>query len=133
MQRKLIAVGSALAAFSPLAALAFIPPTTGTGGTSGGLGGSIIPVINDIITIVGALVPFMLTLAVLYFLWGLAKFVLAAGDEGARESGRSIMVWGVIAITVMVSLWGLVALLQEIFNVNDSASYVAPPVPIVTI
>lgn len=132
MQRKLIAVGSALVAFSPLAALAFTPPST-TSSSGGGLGGSIIPVINDIITIVGALVPFMLTLAVLYFLWGLAKFVLAAGDEGARESGRSIMIWGVIAITVMVSLWGLVALLQEIFSVDASASYVAPPVPIVTI
>lgn len=132
MQRKLIAVGSALAAFSPLAALAFTPPST-TSSSGGGLGGSIIPVINDIITIVGALVPFMLTLAVLYFLWGLAKFVLAAGDEGARESGRSIMIWGVIAITVMVSLWGLVALLQEIFSVDASATYAAPPVPIVTI
>ncbi len=124
MQRKIIAVGSALAMSSPLVALAQ---------SRVGLGNSVIPVINDIITIVNALVPFMLTLAVLYFLWGLAKFVLAAGDEGSRDSGKSIMVWGVIAITVMVSLWGLVALLQGIFNIDKDAQFTAPKIPTVKV
>lgn len=125
MYRKIVAVGSALAALSPLSAFA--------GGAGVGLGGSITPVIQDIIDIVQALVPFMLTLAVLFFLWGLAKFVLAAGDEGARESGRSIMIWGVIAITVMVSLWGLVSLLQTIFAIDTAPTYSAPVLPSIVV
>lgn len=125
MYRKIVAVGSALAALSPLSAFA--------GGGGAGLSGTLVPVIQSIIDIVSALVPFMLTLAVLFFLWGLAKFVLAAGDEGARESGRSIMIWGVIAITVMVSLWGLVTLLQTIFNIDTSSSYTAPTLPVISI
>ncbi len=129
MYRKIVAVGSALAALSPLSAFAQGP---GPGG-GGGLSGTLVPVIQSIIDIVSALVPFMLTLAVLFFLWGLAKFVLAAGDEGARESGRSIMIWGVIAITVMVSLWGLVTLLQTIFNIDTTSSYTAPTLPVISI
>lgn len=125
MYRKIVAVGSTLAALSPLSALA--------GGGGAGLSGTLVPVIQSIIDIVSALVPFMLTLAVLFFLWGLAKFVLAAGDEGARESGRSIMIWGVIAITVMVSLWGLVTLLQTIFNIDTTSSYTAPTLPVISI
>lgn len=135
MLKKLAVLGTSAVALAPLAVFGQAPQPPG-GGTTGGTNTtltSLDSIFNWIVQAVGALVPFMLTLAVLFFLWGLANFILAAGDESARESGRSIMIWGVIAITVMVSLWGLVALLQSLFSINTSASYTAPVVQTVTI
>ncbi len=76
-------------------------------------------VIGTFSDLINAAIPLIIALAVLYFFWGLAKYILNASDEGAKEEGRSIMIWGVIAIFVMVSLFGLVQLLQETFNVED--------------
>lgn len=46
--------------------------------------------------------------AVVFFLWGILQFVMSAGDDEAREKGKSHIIWGIIGIAVMVSVWGLV-------------------------
>jgi hypothetical protein len=76
-----------------------------------------------------ALLPSLLVgLAVVLFSWGLVKFLLAAGDDKAREEAKSLMVWGLIAILVMVSIWGIVALLQGVFNIGGGGA-LTPAIP----
>jgi hypothetical protein len=48
-------------------------------------------------------------------------YVLAAGDEEKKGKGRSIMIWGVIAIFVLVATWGIVRLIADVFGVNPDA------------
>lgn len=67
-------------------------------------------------------------LALLVFFWGLVKYIVKADDEKAKESGRNIMVWGVIALFVMFSIFGLVRFLQGSFGINDSNN-TAPDIP----
>jgi hypothetical protein len=50
--------------------------------------------------------------ALLVFFWGLVKFILSASDPKGKAEGKSFMVWGVIALFVMVSVWGLVGFIQ---------------------
>jgi hypothetical protein len=69
--------------------------------------------------------PIVVALALLAFFWGLAKFIFAAGDEAAKESGRRIMIWGVVALFVMVSVWGLVQFLGTALGIGSPAT---PPV-----
>lgn len=51
-------------------------------------------------------------LAVLAFVWGIAKYVGSAGDEKKKESGRNIMVYGTIALFVLFSFWGIVKFIK---------------------
>ena len=67
-------------------------------------------------------------LALLFFLWGLAKYIFAAGNEEAKESGKRIMIWGIIALFIMASVWGIVAFLQDLFGVTDT-SITVPQTP----
>ena len=76
---------------------------------------------------INAVMPLIIAIAVLYFLWGLVKYVLSAGDADARTEARNMMVWGVIIIFVMVSVWGLVNILVNTFG---TAGAVAPPAPV---
>jgi len=55
------------------------------------------------------------------FFWGLVKYLWSMSNEDAHE-GLKIMFWGIIAIFVMVSIWGLIALLQRSFNVQGGAA-----------
>ncbi|MFA5830669.1 MAG: pilin [Candidatus Paceibacterota bacterium] len=63
--------------------------------------------------IVNLLVPIVSTLVVIFFFWGLAMYVLAAGDEEKAKEGKSIMIWGVLALFVMVTIWGIIGFMQN--------------------
>ena len=62
-------------------------------------------------------------LALLVFFWGLVKFISKAGDQAAIEEGRKLMIWGVLALFVMVSVWGILHILQEtLFGIPVNSS-----------
>lgn len=59
------------------------------------------------------IIPLLMTLAVVMFFWGIVKFIANMDDETARKGGKSLMVWGMIAIFVMVSFWSIIGYVQE--------------------
>ena len=61
----------------------------------------------------------VIALATIFFLWGLMLFVLSAGDEEKRAKGKSIMIWGIIALVLMVAIWGIVNLLSQVFGTGQ--------------
>jgi hypothetical protein len=70
-------------------------------------------VIQVIVDLIGALVPIIGGFAVLIFVWGLAKFIWNAGDTKTHEEGKSLMIWGLIILFVMVSLMGIIRFFYE--------------------
>jgi hypothetical protein len=63
-----------------------------------------------------AVIPLIIGFAVIFFLWGVAKFVKAAGDPKARGEGQQLMLWGIVGLAVMLSVWGLVAIITSTFG-----------------
>jgi hypothetical protein len=82
---------------------------------------------TQIRTIVDLLVPLVFTLALLGFFWGLARYLFAGTDEG-KVAGKQIMVWGIVALFVMASVWGLVAFIQNLIGVDATSTQVVPTV-----
>ena len=80
--------------------------------------------ITQLGTILRSLVPIFITVAVLYFMWGLIKYISASakGDKGEQEHGKAIMIWGVVALFVMVSVWGLVAALGTTTGIQQTTA-----------
>lgn len=67
--------------------------------------------------VINTLLVILVALALLYFMWGLAKMIFrVAGDEKAIEEGKRIMLWGIISLFVMVSVWGIVNFLADSFG-----------------
>lgn len=60
------------------------------------------------------------SLALLVFFWGLVKFIAKADDPKEKEAGKNIMIYGVIALFVMFSVFGLVKFLQTSFGVGGT-------------
>lgn len=67
--------------------------------------------------IVNLLIPIAFALAVLFFFWGLATYILGAEDN--KEVAKKRMIWGVVAIFVMASIWGLVNFIAGTFGVDN--------------
>ncbi len=56
-----------------------------------------------------------MVLALIYFIYGVAKYIMNAGDPEAQKEARSVMIWGIVALFVIVSVWGLITVLQNTF------------------
>jgi hypothetical protein len=67
-------------------------------------------------------VPVIFVLAFLVFIWGVVKyFFLNGSDEGSREEGRQFILWGIIGMVVLFSVWGLVNLLLSTLGLTPTS------------
>ncbi|MEA2112773.1 MAG: hypothetical protein U9P50_02255 [Patescibacteria group bacterium] len=73
----------------------------------------ILGVITKIKEILSAIVPLIVSLAVIFFIWSTAQYILKEGD--AKNEAKSHMTWGIVILFVIISVWSLVAILEETF------------------
>ena len=71
-----------------------------------------------IVDLIDQLVPVVASLSLLVFLWGLAKFILKSGNEDAVEEGKNLMIWGTIALFVMICIWGILSFFYGDFGLS---------------
>jgi purine-cytosine permease-like protein len=75
-------------------------------------------IIDRIVDLLLRLIPILIGIALLVFFWGLTKFMYGGADSPEKRSeGRMIMIWGVIALAVMVSIGGILAMLGQSFSI----------------
>ncbi len=119
MKKSLLKSGISLGAIALLLA-----PALASAQTISGLLG-LLATANDLIN---RLIPFIIALTVLVFLYGIFKFVISGGDSEARKEAQGYIIWGVVALFVMVSVWGLVNILVRSVNLDNTAPN-APGLP----
>ena len=57
----------------------------------------------------------LMALAAVAFLWGLMRTLLATGQE-QKDNAKAIMIWGIIGLVVLFSLFGILNLLGSTFE-----------------
>ena len=72
----------------------------------------------------------IISASLVVFLFGVFKLAFVDGQKPeAREQARKFMFWGIVALFVMVSVWGLVNLLRNTFNLDNSNIPSSPSLP----
>ncbi len=77
------------------------------------------------------LIPIVIALAILSFLYGLFRLVTAGGDEEQRKTAISTIIYGIIVLAVMFSVFALIRFVQGTFGVqqgNNPAGQTTPTV-----
>ncbi|MBI5138603.1 MAG: hypothetical protein HZA95_02270 [Candidatus Vogelbacteria bacterium] len=75
-------------------------------------------IIRIVTQILGGLVKVLLGLALIYFIWEVAQYIGKGGSKDVIDK----IVWSVVAMFVMVSVWGLVALINTTFSIDAGGS-----------
>ncbi|HEY9583035.1 MAG TPA: pilin [Candidatus Paceibacterota bacterium] len=83
-------------------------------------------IIGDFKGILETLLPILGGLALVYFVWGIVQFIAKSGDETARTEGKRKMLWGIIALFVIVSVWGLVGIIGDSFKIDPGGTQPPP-------
>lgn len=65
-------------------------------------------------TVINPTIYLFFGIALLVFLWGVVEFVAKAGNEAARSKGKQHIIWGLIGLAIMFSVFGLVKIVQSV-------------------
>jgi hypothetical protein len=67
-------------------------------------------------------IGFLVTAAIAVFFWGLVMYIFKLGSaKGAEEGkGKSLMIYGIVALFVMVSVWGILGFMGSFFGLSNA-------------
>ncbi len=84
--------------------------------------------IGDVLCKVGSLlsliIPILITLGVVYFIWGVVTYFIG-GDEEAKKKGRSRIIYGLIGFVIIAGLDGLVYIVIRTFGLDQGSQLVS--------
>lgn len=79
--------------------------------------------VNCSIGILNNLTVIIIAASVVYIVWGAFNMIRS---EEKRESGRQTVIYGVIGLFAMISIWGFVNILNTTFRLNKPYNEVVP-------
>src|SRR5436305_998632 len=68
--------------------------------------------VDSLIKISVTLVPLIMTLAALGLMWGIIRYIWGRDAKQIQEA-RQYVVWSIVGIAVMMSIWGLALFLKN--------------------
>jgi len=69
----------------------------------------IISKINQVI--INPIIVFLFAVATLIFLYGIVEFLANPANEETRDKGKQHIIWGVVGLAIMVSVFGIMQLI----------------------
>jgi hypothetical protein len=105
----------------PLSVFAQTVNTTYQGGGVGGL-------LKWFSGILSLAVPVIIALAVVWFIFSIFMYVIASNEEG-KAKAKGQIIWGIVGLFIIVSVWGLVGILSSTFNLSTAAP-AGPTIPV---
>lgn len=79
------------------------------------------------------LVPLVLILCFVAFLWGVfLYFVAGGGNEEKRETGKSFMIYAIAGFVMIAVLWAVVAFVTGTIGLTQGGTAVSAPQPVLT-
>lgn len=92
------------------------------GGTNQAQLVGILTIVKNVLNLV---IPIVVTLGVIYFIWAVIQYVTVK-DEEERAKSRSHMIYGIIGLFVVVSIWGLIGFIGSTVGVGQGGSGIVP-------
>lgn len=74
------------------------------------------------------LIPFMGAAAFLVFVYGIARFIKVAGNEKEIGESKKLLIWGVVGLFVLVTIWSIISFMQGELGVKNN-NWGIPQIP----
>lgn len=66
--------------------------------------------------IINPLIGLLFAAGLVFFLWGLAQFIMNADSEEGRTTGKQHMIWGIVGMFIMVGAYAIINILGNTLN-----------------
>lgn len=91
--------------------------------------GSVKTLLEKVVDQISILPGLIIGLTIIYFLWNVFEYIQAGGDPKKSADVVKMITYSLIAIFVMVSVWGLVRVIGNTFGIREGTTInkIAPP------
>jgi hypothetical protein len=81
------------------------------------------PTLRDLVAIVvgivsEGLVPIIIGATVIVFLFGIVRYILKSDSDVKRAEGRKFMLYGLLGLVIILSVWSIVAIFLKVIGVQ---------------
>src|SRR3989344_8305736 len=83
-------------------------------------------ILDKIDELLGTIIPLLMVVATVVFLWGIVMYITAAGDEKKAATAKTYITSGIIGLFFMVAIWGIVRAITATFGVGGEGIPVGP-------
>lgn len=80
--------------------------------------GSFRELVNLFLGHMTTIIEILFLIAVLVFLWNIAQLILNAGNSEVNTDMKKKLVWGVVIMFVLVSMWGIIQFLGDSVGIS---------------
>lgn len=70
-------------------------------------------------TIIDPIILLLFSVGVFLFMWGLVQFLLNADKPEGKENGQRHMLWGIIGVFIMATVFGIIQIILSTFGLPD--------------
>jgi len=84
--------------------------------------------------ILNPLIEFSFVIALGVFLFGVMEFIRSSDNEEGRRKGKQHMLWGIVGLLIMLTVFGVITLLLSTFGIqgvkinNKEQTFNPPPI-----
>jgi len=90
-------------------------------------GSSFKDVVTFLIGLINLTIPVLTALALLIFLWAGVRYIYKAEETAGKGPEREALLWGLIALFVIFSIWGILRILNAtLLSGNEEPGLVSP-------
>lgn len=97
--------------FAPIVALAQFNNTNTSTGTEA------VDILDDIKEILDTVIPILVTLGVVFLIWGVVSYITAK-EEDKKKEARGMMINGAIGLFFILAIWGIIGLISSTFGIG---------------
>jgi len=81
------------------------------------LAADVYSILGEISSILAFIIPILVTLAVVWFIWGVINYLIA-GDEDKKKKSKEMIFSGLVGLFIIVSFWGIIRVVTNTFGVG---------------
>lgn len=75
-----------------------------------------------VVQIVNPLILLLVSIAFMYFLWGVFNFIRQAGDADKRAEGQQAILWGLVGLVIIFGAYGIIRIVTSTFGLDPVKS-----------
>ena len=69
--------------------------------------------------IINPIIGLLFAAALVLFMWGGVQLIWGANTDDSREKGKNHLLWGIIGMFIMVSVYGILNLITSTFGLGQ--------------
>ena len=70
-------------------------------------------VLEEVGSVISILIPILSGIALIYFFWGLSKFILNSSKPEDIKKGREYMLWGILVLFILFTFQTIIGLVSN--------------------